>query len=100
MRVRTYKVYSKETGELLAEGTAKECAKAVGLTKAGFRDASNAPRHRRLRIVETTEDETPVSRHGTDTAAIMSWDAFTAPLREKFGIPVYSPKREDKKDEP
>lgn len=96
--MKTYEVYSRETGELLVEGTITECASAIGLSRSGFNHAVNAKHHSRFCFVDTTEEDEVTDRSTDVREAIKAWDAFCEPLRKKYGIPVYRPRKEKKEN--
>lgn len=82
---KIYVVKDPLTDAVVCEGTADECAAALGFkTGKNFRNAVtkfNMGNYKRYEIV--TEEFIEKQK------AIRAWDEFTEPLRKKFGIPRY-----------
>lgn len=89
-----FRVYDTETGELVVEGTSRECSQALGVadetTRNSYHNTINGT-YKGFRIEAISEDEAR-----SDAEAIMKWDAFCEPIRKKYGIPVKRMKVEDK----
>lgn len=81
-------------GEVVARGTAEECAKQLGIAVKTFRNNF----HNQGKFVNSkweivlTNEPGEKDRNSNTAAMIKRWDDFTTPLREEFGIPVYKPK--------
>ena len=98
--LKRFKVFDVKTGELLVEGTAKECAEGVGLSESGFRQAaviSDGVGHSKYKIIDETPPEDEIRELSYDfKVAAKKWDEFCEPIRKKYGIPVYKePAKED-----
>lgn len=93
----TYRVYDRKTGELVVEGTSKECSEAVGAPhrdtiRSAYKGTRNGT-YKGYRIEEVRDGEAR-----SDAEAIRNWEAFMRPLRKKYGIPVKRMFVEDKKN--
>lgn len=91
-----FRVYDVETDELIVEGSAKECAEALGgdrnsITNAYYNTVNGT--YKGCRIEEMSADEAK-----SDAEAIKNWDAFCEPIRKKYGIPVRRMNVEDKRN--
>ena len=84
---QSYRIFDR-MGVVVAEGTASECAMQMDRNTAYIyrliRGECNYPEHWAVPI-------------GTEEELIRKWDDLTAPLREKFGIPRYRPKEEERR---
>ena len=83
-----YRVYDGKTGDLIVEGTSRDCAKRLGMSQNTFHATATHSRsgnYKKYRF-EVVPDE-PVLQT-SDMEAIQKWDAFVTPIRERFGIPV------------
>ena len=91
-----YKIFDRYTGELLAEGTARQCADELGITQSAFRSRAERSKNNGQRRSWDVEVSGQVSRDEQNREAIKNWDAFCAPLRKKYGIPIWreAPKEE------
>lgn len=88
--VTRWRVYLHSTGELLAEGTIKQCAEKIGIDPHTLRKRMETKGDRRKYDFEELESfDTPVAE------AIYNWDAFCEPLRKKYGINVWKGDNED-----
>lgn len=93
MATRTnVKVYS-ETGELIAEGTVAHCARAMGVTENALRSAVMYRPERHYKgfwlEAETVQKDDKPQWTTEEAAAIAKWDAFAAPIRQRYGIQVH-----------
>lgn len=93
-----YEVYDFRSGALIAAGTAAQCAEQLGISDTGFRSAIKRCKRgqtKKYRIVkvDSLQPEQLISEQDRVLRAIEAWDAFTEPLRKKFGIPVHKEKR-------
>lgn len=79
-----YYVYDKETEQLVASGTAKECAQAVGVHPATIQGAGLGSTPMRSYFVERTR---PCDANEPLRLAAQ-WDAFCEPIRKRYGIKV------------
>lgn len=89
-----FRVYDRETGELVAEGTSNDCGEQLGLRRETIRaayDGTVGGTYKGYRI-----EKVVINTDEYNKTAIMNWDAFCEPLRKEFGIPVYRPKKETK----
>ena len=88
---RIFRLYDIETGELFMEGSSKELGEALGVGKWAINQAFEKNMYPTYKgySIEAVCSEVAKS----DAEAIANWNAFVEPLREKFGIPVYRPKR-------
>jgi hypothetical protein len=78
-------------GELLAEGTGKECAEKLGMTARSFSDAAQRfkeGRYNKYYIYNVT-DEKREEANESDRDVIKKWDDFVTPIRKHFGVPVW-----------
>ena len=96
-----YRVYLRDTGELIAEGDVHACAQQRGIAVESFRTMvqknRNGTRYQRYKIlVESRPNQKQPSRVRPDLSwekkFIREWDAFYEPIRKKYGIAV---KRDD-----
>ena len=90
--LKTFEVYN-HLGDLIASGTATQCAERLGMKASYFKDIANlaeAGAYNKYRIVNTTPD-VETSSYGEIKAAAQKWDDFMDPIRKRFGIPVYQP---------
>ena len=95
VRAKIYEVRDAQTDELLAAGSAIECARELGIHPDTVRyNALGRAKSKRYSISEVSEGPAlppsfvaprAVDKH--DLAA--QWDAFCEPIRKKYGIPVY-----------
>lgn len=81
--VTRWKVYLHSTGELLAEGTIKQCAEKIGIDSHTLRNRMETKSDRRKYDFEEVK---AFDNRGAE--AIYNWDAFCEPLRKKYGIKV------------
>lgn len=91
--VQRFKVFNI-WGEVVAKGTAEECAKELGISVGTFRNNfKNQGKfvNSKYEIVLTHEPGEKYQNSNT-AALIKMWDDFATPIREEFGIPVYKPK--------
>lgn len=91
---KRFRLYDIETGELVVEGSTRECGEAIGAGDEAIRVAFNYTingTYKGYQIEEVPEDEAK-----SDAEAIRNWDAFCEPIRRKYGIPVRRMKVEDK----
>ena len=79
-----YYVYDKETEDLVASGTAKECAAIIGVHPATIQGASIGSTPMRSYYVERS---LPVAGNEQEELAAQ-WDAFCEPIRKRYGIKV------------
>ena len=97
---KRYEVYDLVKGNLLVAGTAMCCADALGLTADAIRSMANGKYSSRkydVREIKPPGAEPEKASH-TDNNMITAarrWDAFCAPIREKYGIPVCRPGKEN-----
>lgn len=83
---KQYKVYSKITGALLAEGTARHCSGVLCAPSDTIRAIARGKGSYKY-LVEQQEQEETNCDSGLVSAA-KKWDAFCEPIRKKYGIPV------------
>lgn len=103
-KAKLYEVYDLATGNLLATGTSKECSESLGISCHAICDiAREKYNSRKFRVVDITpppkepkvKKKTHPGYDGELRAAANRWEAFCAPIRKKYGIPVYkAPKKE------
>ena len=91
-----FRLYDIETGDLVVEGTSKDCGKAIGAGEDAIRQAyqrtlNSTYKGYQIEGIQKVEAN-------SDAEAIKNWDAFVEPLRKKYGIPVRRMKVEDKKN--
>ena len=91
-RTSYFRLYDLETGELVAEGTSKACGEAIGAGEDAIRQAWQRTLNGVYKgyLIEGVRQV----RANSDDEAIKNWNDFVEPLRKKYGIPVYKPKRE------
>lgn len=95
VRAKIYEVRDAQTDELLAAGSAIECAKELGIHPDTVRNnALGYAKSRRYSIAEVSDDQAPPPSFVTPRAVdkldlAAQWDAFCEPIRKKYGIPVY-----------
>lgn len=87
---KQYKVYSKITGALLAQGTARQCSEVLRVGGDTIRAIGGGKYKSRLYLVEEQEQEPQYQElnGNSDIAAAKKWDAFREPICKKYGIPV------------
>lgn len=79
-----YYVYDKATEELVASGSAKECAQAVGVHPATIQGAGSGAISMRNHFVERE-----LSCDANEPLRLAAqWDAFCEPIRKRYGIKV------------
>ena len=92
-----YRVYNLN-GELIAQGTTKECAATLGITFDGFWSAVQRAKEgikSNKYVIEQVFWNGKVKNYALeDKTAAEAWDAFVTPIRKKYGIPVYKAKPE------
>ena len=96
--VMTYRVIDRKTGEIVAEGSGRECAEIVGVRKERISEAARehgkiCGGKYRVERVGLTEGEPKELAEDGIAAAIKRWDDFCQPIRERYGIKVH---REEK----
>lgn len=87
--MNNYRVYDGKTGDLIVEGTAEECAKAVNMQVGSFRQnsyLSERGMYKKYKIVACEMFDSKIKSEYAE--AIKAWDDFVTPIRERFGIPV------------
>jgi hypothetical protein len=86
VKQKSFIVYEK-----VFEGTTNECREFLGVSDSSVRDAVNDGRlvAGRYILEEILDADAKQKRE-----AVASWDAFTEPLRQKYGIPRYRAKPE------
>lgn len=87
--MNNYRVYDGKTGDLIVEGTAEECAKAVNMRVGSFRSnayLSEQGMYKKYKIVAYTVSDPKIQSEYAE--AIKAWDDFVTPIRERYGIPV------------
>jgi hypothetical protein len=84
---KQYKVYSKITGALLAEGTARHCSEVLCAPSDTIRAIARGKQGSYKYLVEQQEQEETNCDSGFVSAA-KRWDAFCEPIRKRYGIPV------------
>lgn len=88
---KQYKVYSMSTGDLLAEGTARQCAERLRVPSDTIRAIGRGAYTSYVYLVEEQEQEKQYQELNGNSALIAAakkWDAFCEPIRKKYGIPV------------
>lgn len=95
MAIKHYTVYDIVTGDLLASGTAAECARRIGVHAETIR--KNARGVIKSQLYEVVEDPTQEEKQKRDDMLIaaMKWDAFCEPIRKRYGIKVHGQEKED-----
>lgn len=86
--MNNYRVYDGKTGDLIVEGTAEECAKAVNMQVGSFRQnsyLSEQGMYKKYRIVVVPDETVPQAGY---MEAVKAWDDFVTPIRQRYGIPV------------
>jgi hypothetical protein len=87
--MNNYRVYDGKTGDLIVEGTAEECAKALNMQTISFKSNSYLSEQGKYKKYKIVTCDLPEPRMQSGYAeAIQSWDDFVTPIRERFGIPV------------
>ncbi len=83
---RFFRLFDTATGELVAEGTSRECGEAIGARSKAIYDAYyNYPEstYKGYAIEEITASDLEANAE-----AAKKWDRFMEPIRKKYGIPV------------
>lgn len=84
----TYRFFT-QAGELVCQGTAKECADRLGVTVTTIRERASKPNTKNKKyLVEVIGKGEKQSNKKLRTLA-KQWDEFITPIREEFGVPVY-----------
>jgi hypothetical protein len=97
---RKFQIFNKVSGNLVFEGSAKECCERLHCADSTLRisakeDWSIRGTYKIVEIIEPkTDDIEEELTKAEDRSAAASWDAFCEPIRKKFGIPVYKAKPE------
>lgn len=95
--IKKYRIYNNVTGKKVAEGSANECMAIVGCSKTHFYAAAAQQKTLcggRWRVDEASVLPPKKIGAASDLEAIANWDKLVAPLRKKYGIPVYKAKPE------
>lgn len=87
-----FRLYDIETGDLIAEGTSKECGEAIGAGEDAIRQAYQRTLNGTYKGYQI--EGVPEIKAKSDAEAIRNWDAFCEPIRKKYGIPVRRMKME------
>lgn len=86
---KQYKVYSKITGALLAQGTARQCAEVLRAPSDTIRAIARGKQGSYKYLVEEQENKyQDLNGKWDKVAAAKRWDAFSEPIRKMYGIPV------------
>jgi hypothetical protein len=86
---KQYKVYDKTTGDLLAEGTARQCAEVLRAPSDTIRAIARGKGSYKYLVEEQEKESDTKSLSDSGLiAAALRWDAFCEPIRKKYGIPV------------
>lgn len=83
---KQYKVYSMATGDLLAEGTARQCAEVLRAPSDTIRAIARRKSSYKYVVEQKEQEET--NGGSSLVSAAKKWDAFCDPTRKKYGIPV------------
>ncbi len=95
--LKRFKVYHKTTGDLLFEGTAKECAVHFNACESSIRSAAleGCSLKCKYKVVDASElTGKDVDNYPGFANAAKKWDEFCEPIRKKYNIPVYKAKPE------
>lgn len=87
--MNNYRVYDGKTGDLIVDGTAEECAKALNMQVGSFRSnayLSEQGMYKKYKIVACDVSDPKIKSEYAE--AIKKWDDFVTPIREHYGIPV------------
>ena len=90
-----YRVYDRD-GNLLAKGTAEECAEAIGYTLTSFRSAISPTYENPKYVIQPEPREREKETRADLMAAVKAWDEFVTPIREYYGVPRYRPRSENR----
>ena len=86
---KQYKVYSISTGDLLAEGTARQCAEKLRFPSDTIRAIARGAYTSHVYLVEEQKQQRQERNVDPNmVAAAKRWDAFCEPIRKRFGIEV------------
>jgi len=94
---KQYRVCSRQTGNFIVDGTARQCAAVLNISIYGFRDAlyrSQTAGNSKYRIEEILDESQTKAPHPELLEAANAWDAFMEPIRKAYGIPVYQSVKE------
>ena len=97
-KLNRYMVLSKD-GRILCQGTATDCCEYLKICKSVFYDKAESGKKEnyrgkyRIMLVEAPTDKEIDNEY---ERLCKQWDDFVAPIREKYGVPVY--KKEKKHD--
>ena len=97
MRAKQYEVRNTKTGELIATGTATQCAMQVGIHPDTVRRiAAGYIKPKQYLICEVSQssakpEPAPTDKISEKQRLAAKWDAFCEPIRKKYGIPIYTP---------
>ena len=81
---KRYRIRNVEMNEIVFEGTTKECAEFLGITRESFYSRSYTGGFCKKWSIEDGPTDAELDRE-----AIRKWDEFTEPLRRKYGIKKY-----------
>ena len=93
---RKFRLINNTTDEVLFEGSLKEISEITGATIVTIRDAEKEQRPFRrgqYRVIDISEDREKANSKAEYLVAAMKWDEFCEPIRKKYGIPVYKPRK-------
>ncbi len=83
---KQYKVYSISTGDLLAEGTARQCAEKLRSPSDTIRAIARGATSRIYLVEEQKQQRQERNVDPNIVAAAERWDAFCEPIRKRYGI--------------
>ena len=95
-KLMLFSVLDVETGEVVFTGTARQCREHFCVPDTTFRLAASEGNLLRKRYVvdQVNADELDNTETVPNASAAKMWDDFCAPIRERYGIPVYRPEVE------
>lgn len=85
----SYCVQDRDTGAVLAEGTAKECASVLRVTPATVRKWATQycpPKYQIVKLAGVDDDK--LMKNSWCAAFAKKWDEACEPLRKKYGVEV------------
>ena len=96
--LKRFKLYNYITDELIMEGTMRQIADFTGMAESNLREAADRERPfskgKYLVLDISKEPQKGQKQMNSLKEAAENWEKFAAPIREKYGIPVYRAKPE------
>ena len=89
--LKKFLVIEIDTQTVVCEGSAKLVRDTLGISDSLLRAATKKGYTAcggKYRIIDLSDDDEPTSGVGMKEAAD-NWEKFCAPIRERYGIPVY-----------